>query len=91
VASGQNKVPNVKGKPGSQARSILEQAGFSVQEETREDADAKPGDVIAQTPGSGQNARLSSTVTITTATAPPTLPATTPPATPPPPVVTPGG
>jgi serine/threonine protein kinase len=90
VASGQNKVPNVKGKPGGEARSILEQSGFTVQEETQEDAKAKPGDVIAQTPSSGQNARLNSTVTITTATAPATLPATTPPATPPP-AITPGG
>jgi beta-lactam-binding protein with PASTA domain/tRNA A-37 threonylcarbamoyl transferase component Bud32 len=86
VASGQNKVPNVKGQSGGQARSILEQAGFTVVEQTEESGEGDPGDVIKQTPGAGENARLNSTVTITTATAPPVTPppVTPPPVTPPP-------
>ncbi|MGZ4595751.1 MAG: Stk1 family PASTA domain-containing Ser/Thr kinase [Actinomycetes bacterium] len=94
VASGQNKVPGVKGKNKSEARSILEQAGFTVQEQPQETADSPPDTVIAQSPGSGENARLGSTVTITVATAPATPPpTTTPPPTsaPPLPSVSPGG
>jgi serine/threonine protein kinase len=84
VASGQNNVPNVKGKTSSAARSILEEAGFNVAVETAETPDAEPGTVTKQTPGAGENARLGSTVTITTATAPATPPVTPPPATVPP-------
>jgi serine/threonine-protein kinase len=71
VASGENKVPNVKGKTAEEARSILQQAGFEVEERERESADAEPGTVVDQTPAAGRNARLESTVRIFVATAPP--------------------
>jgi serine/threonine-protein kinase len=71
VASGENKVPNVKGKTAEEARSILQQAGFEVEERERESADAAPGTVVDQTPNAGRNARLESTVRIFVATAPP--------------------
>jgi eukaryotic-like serine/threonine-protein kinase len=90
VASGQNKVPGVKGKSSTEARSILEQAGFTVDDsQTKETPDAAPGTVVDQTPGPGENARLGSTVTLTLATAPATPPVTPPATTPPP--ITPGG
>jgi len=64
VASGENDVPNVKGKTAEEARSILQQAGFEVEERERESADAEPGTVVDQTPNAGRNARLESTVRI---------------------------
>jgi len=70
VASGENDVPNVKGKTAEEARSILQQAGFEVEERERESADAPPGTVVDQTPNAGRNARLESTVRIFVATAP---------------------
>ena len=72
VASGENEVPNVKGKTAEEARSILQQAGFEVEERERESADAEPGTVVDQTPNAGRNARLESTVRIFVATEPPT-------------------
>jgi serine/threonine-protein kinase len=72
-ASGNNRVPDVKGKTEAQARSILEQAGFTVPEAvTRATAQAPPGTVVGQSPGPKQTARLGSTVTIIVAVAPPT-------------------
>jgi serine/threonine-protein kinase len=82
-ASGQNKVPDVTGKPEAEARSLLEQAGFTVTTENRETPDAPPGTVVDQTPKGKENARLGTTVVIFLATAPPTVPPT-PTATPPP-------
>jgi serine/threonine-protein kinase len=70
VASGENDVPNVKGKTAEEARSIIEQAGFEVEERERESADAEPGTVVDQTPNAGRNARLESTVRIYVATEP---------------------
>jgi serine/threonine-protein kinase len=77
VASGENKVPNVRGKTAEEARSILEQAGFQVEEREREDGTVPAGNVVAQTPKAGSTARLESTVRIFVATAPPT-PTSTP-------------
>jgi len=70
VASGENKVPNVVGKSAEEARSILQQAGFEVEERERESDDAQPGEVVEQTPKAGGNARLESTVRIFVATEP---------------------
>jgi serine/threonine-protein kinase len=72
VASGDNKVPGVRGKTAEEARSILQQAGFQVEEREREDGTAPAGTVIEQTPKAGNTARLESTVRIVVATAPPT-------------------
>jgi serine/threonine-protein kinase len=74
VASGENKVPNVVGKTAEEARSLLQQAGFEVEERERESADQAPGTVVDQTPNAGRNARLESTVRIFVATAPPPTP-----------------
>ena len=43
VASGENDVPNVVGRSAEEARGILQQAGFEVEERERESADAEPG------------------------------------------------
>ena len=72
VASGENKVPGVRGKTAEEARSILQQAGFQVEEREREDGTVPAGNVVAQTPKAGSTARLESTVRIFVATAPPT-------------------
>ena len=74
VASGENKVPNVVGKTAEEARSLLQQAGFEVEERERESADQPPGTVVDQTPNAGRNARLESTVRIFVATEPPPTP-----------------
>ena len=71
VASGENDVPNVVGRTAEEARSMLQQAGFQVEERERESADAAPGTVVDQTPNAGRNTRLESTVRIFVATAPP--------------------
>jgi eukaryotic-like serine/threonine-protein kinase len=70
VASGENDVPNVVGKTAEEARGILQQAGFEVEERERESDDADPGTVVDQTPNAGRNARLESTVRIFVATEP---------------------
>jgi beta-lactam-binding protein with PASTA domain/predicted Ser/Thr protein kinase len=77
VASGQNTVPDVKGKTNTEASAILENAGFTPKEEPRETADAAPGTVVDQTPAGKKLARLGSTVTIFVATAPTTSPSPT--------------
>jgi beta-lactam-binding protein with PASTA domain/predicted Ser/Thr protein kinase len=87
VASGQNKVPDVRGKTNTEAASILENAGFTPKEAPRESADAAPGTVVDQSPAGKSLARLDSTVTIFIAQAPlvtptPTDTAITPPPTP---------
>jgi eukaryotic-like serine/threonine-protein kinase len=86
VASGQNTVPDVKGKTDTDASSILENAGFTPKEVPRETTDAAPGTVVDQTPAGKKPARLGSTVTIFVAQAPTTSPTPTDTAiTPPPP------
>ena len=62
-------VVDVTGKTEDQARTTLEQAGFKVAVEPREDAKEDPGTVLEQNPASGRAAR-GSTVTITVATEP---------------------
>ena len=72
-ASGNNRVPDVTGRTEGEARSLLEQAGFTVgPTQTRETADAPAGTVVAQSPGGRQTARLGSTVTLTVAATPAT-------------------
>ena len=71
VASGDNEVPNVQGRTAEEARSILQEAGFQVEEREREDGSVAAGTVVDQTPKGGRNARLDSTVRIIVATEPP--------------------
>lgn len=61
-------VPNVVGQTAEQARSALTAAGFSVTARDVE-ADAPPGQVVAQSPAGGQ-AEPGSTVTIDVSTGP---------------------
>ncbi|MDQ1605234.1 MAG: eukaryotic-like serine/threonine-protein kinase, partial [Actinomycetota bacterium] len=82
-ASGSNKVPGVVGKTRDEARNILQQAGFTPDEQPRQAN--KPADTIVdQSPTAGAEQRLNSTVTIYYATPPPTTstPTTSPPTTP---------
>jgi serine/threonine protein kinase len=78
VASGQNTVPDVKGKTNTEASAILENAGFTPKEMPRETADAEPGTVVDQTPAGNKTVRLGSTVTIFVAQAPTETPTPTP-------------
>jgi serine/threonine-protein kinase len=72
-ASGQNKVPDVVGKDEGTARSMLEQAGFTVPDATeKESADQPAGTVLSLSPTGGETSRLGSTVTLVVAAAPPT-------------------
>jgi serine/threonine-protein kinase len=82
-ASGSNKVPDVVGKTGDEARNILEQAGFHADVQQRQ-SNKPAGTVVDQSPTAGAEQRLDSTVTIYEATPPPTTatPTTSPPTTP---------
>jgi serine/threonine-protein kinase len=83
VSSGKVAVPDVTGESEAQARSDLTNAGFEVNVVKQEDATAKPGSVLAQSPKGGTTAVKGTPVTITIATAPPTpTPTPTPTATP---------
>ncbi|MEA2156569.1 MAG: eukaryotic-like serine/threonine-protein kinase, partial [Solirubrobacteraceae bacterium] len=62
-------VADVTGKSEDAARTALEQAGFKVAVDQKEDAKADPGTVLSQQPSGGQAAR-GSTVTITVAIEP---------------------
>jgi eukaryotic-like serine/threonine-protein kinase len=79
-ASGSNTVPKVTGKSAEEARSILQEAGFQVEERQREDGSQPAGTVVDQSPNSGNLARLDSTVRIFVAKEPP--PTTSAPPTP---------
>ena len=71
-ASGSNRVPNLVGKTESEARRLIEDAGFVVgQSSTQETGDAEPGTVVSQSPAPKQTLRLGSTVSYVVATAPP--------------------
>jgi len=83
VASGSNTVPNAVGLSKAEAIAALENAGFVVLTDSRPDAAATPGTVLAVAP-SGQNTlRLGTSITLTLSTAP--EPTATPTSTPPPP------
>jgi serine/threonine-protein kinase len=62
-------VVDVTGKSEDDARTALEQVGFKVAVEQKEDAEQDPGTVLAQNPARGRAAR-GSTVTITVAIEP---------------------
>jgi serine/threonine-protein kinase len=62
-------VVDVTGKTEDEARTALENAGFKVAVQRKEDASADPGTVLAQNPTGGQAAR-GSTVTLTVAIQP---------------------
>jgi tRNA A-37 threonylcarbamoyl transferase component Bud32 len=72
VSTGLVPVPGVLGETEAQARADLVNAGFEPGVLYQDDATAKPGTVIAQSPTEGTPTRLGSVVTITVATAPPT-------------------
>jgi serine/threonine-protein kinase len=65
----QLRVPDVTGKSEDEARAALEQAGFRVADQSKEDSKKDPGTVLAQNPAGGVAPR-GSTVTITLAVAP---------------------
>ena len=67
VANGNNAVPSVLGQNADAAQAELEQAGFEVRVEERDD-DAEAGTVVEQSPREGSR-RLGATVTIIVATA----------------------
>jgi serine/threonine-protein kinase len=69
VASGDNIVPGVEGLPATEARTILEQAGFAVVIEDEVTDAAPAGSVLRQAPAAETTARLGTTVTLTAATA----------------------
>ncbi|MCI4659424.1 protein kinase domain-containing protein [Cryobacterium zhongshanensis] len=70
VASGSNTVPDTVGLSKAEATAALENAGFLVLTDSRPDAAATPGTVIAVAP-SGQNSlRLGTSITLTLSTAP---------------------
>lgn len=72
VSSGPRKVavPDVVGQSEESARSTLTGAGFTVNAEQREDADADPGTVLSQSPAAGSDAAEGSAVTIVVAKEP---------------------
>jgi serine/threonine-protein kinase len=80
VASGRLQVPDVRGQPQDAAAGALQQAGFSVAIDRRDDP-GPPGLVLAQSPV-GSLAPRGSTVTIVVSQTPP--PPTPAPTTPPP-------
>jgi eukaryotic-like serine/threonine-protein kinase len=80
VASGQVEVPDVRGKTQDEATAELQNAGFSVAIELRNDP-GEPGRVLAQNPVNAKAAR-GSTVTIAVSQTPPP-PEPTPPPEPP--------
>ncbi len=63
-------VPDVVGKSEDEARTALEDEGFTVGVTRRETADEDPGTVLEQAPGAGQQAASGSRVTITVAKQP---------------------
>jgi serine/threonine-protein kinase len=68
-------LPDVEGKKRDEAVRILEEAGFKVEEETKESSAGNEGYVVDQTPrgGSGQTAEADSTVKITVGAGPETI------------------
>ena len=72
IASGSNKVPDVRGKNKDEATAILQEAGFEVNSQDQPDATHAPGTVISQSLAPNSIRRLGSTITITVATPAPT-------------------
>ncbi len=66
-------VPEVVGEEEAAAETILKDAGFQVEKETRETSDREEGTVISQNPQPDNRAQRGSTVTITVAEAPATV------------------
>ncbi|MCC6436602.1 MAG: PASTA domain-containing protein, partial [Acidimicrobiales bacterium] len=64
-------VPDVLGRPGTEAQATVEKAGLRAVVVTTETARAQPGTVIAQDPAGGTQVDKGATVTITVAKAPP--------------------
>ncbi|MDY7557275.1 protein kinase domain-containing protein [Cryobacterium sp. 10C3] len=84
VASGSNTVPDTVGLSKAEAIAALENAGFLVLTDSRPDAAATPGTVIAVAPSGQKTLRLGTSITLTLATAPEPSAAPTATSTPPP-------
>ncbi|TFB95644.1 MULTISPECIES: PASTA domain-containing protein [unclassified Cryobacterium] len=84
VASGSNTVPDTVGLSKAEAIAALENAGFLVLTDSRPDAAATPGTVIAVAPSGQKTLRLGTSITLTLATAPEPSTAPTATSTPPP-------
>jgi eukaryotic-like serine/threonine-protein kinase len=84
VASGNGKVPDVRGLPVDQAEQELTQAGYAWHVTQQPDPNVTPGNVIQQSPNHDSTAKIGSTVELYVATAPPPSapPTTTPPSSP---------
>jgi eukaryotic-like serine/threonine-protein kinase len=65
------KVPNVVGQTQSDAKSTLQNAGFSVTSSTQTTSSTTAGDVVSQSPSGGSEAASGSTVALVIAKAPP--------------------
>jgi serine/threonine-protein kinase len=93
IATGNNVVPNVRGESFDSARTMLENAGFIVNEPPVEQSSTQDaGTVIAQSLSPNQVAPVKSPITLTVSSGPPTptesptpteTPTTPPPSTPP--------
>lgn len=79
VASGNGKVPDVRGLPADQAQTTLSEAGYSPEIVEQPNASQQAGTVINTFPSANSSAKVGSTVKVYVATAPPTSP---PPSTP---------
>ena len=79
VASGNGKVPDVRGLPADQAQTTLSEAGYSPEIVEQPNASQQAGTVINTFPGANATAKIGSTIKVYVATAPPTSP---PPSTP---------
>ena len=77
IASGDVEVPLLIGSTEIQARTVLAQAGFLVQEIDATDLTQGPGIVLAQAPEAGTTQTIGSTVTITVNRTSTTAPAPT--------------
>ncbi len=67
LATGNVKVPDVKGLPLEQATKTLESQGFVVESSKREDPEHDPGTVVEQTPASQSVAAVGSSVQLVVA------------------------
>jgi len=79
VASGNGKVPDVRGLPADQAQQTLSENGYSPEVVEQPNSSQQAGTVINTFPSANSPAKIGSTVKVYVATAPPTSP---PPSTP---------
>ncbi|CAN5777866.1 serine/threonine protein kinase PrkC [soil metagenome] len=70
VASGQNAVPDLKGKGRDEAEKLLSDAGFESEVMEKDSSEDERGKILAQTPGVGEVSDVGSAVEITVGTGP---------------------